>query len=125
MVSHIGNLIIHFFFQFLLQVTKDAVHGSEAGKAISFYVLDALISIDHEKYFLNQLQSRGILRSCLSDVTNYLSKVATALSLVFFFSFFHLMIPSADFMLSCIHVILILLIFFKMDQFLWTSFFLL
>jgi nuclear pore complex protein Nup205 len=55
-------------------VTKDAVHGSEAGKAISFYVLDALISIDHEKYFLNQLQSRGILRSCLSDVTNYLSK---------------------------------------------------
>lgn len=55
-------------------VTKDAVHGSEAGKAISFYVLDALISIDHDKYFLNQLQSRGILRSCLSDVTNYLSK---------------------------------------------------
>ncbi|RLN07047.1 hypothetical protein C2845_PM11G20510 [Panicum miliaceum] len=55
-------------------VTKDAVHGSEAGKAISFYVLDALISIDHEKYFLNQLQSRGILRSCLSDITNYLSK---------------------------------------------------
>nr|CAB3449258.1 unnamed protein product [Digitaria exilis] len=56
-------------------VTKDAVHGSETGKAISFYVLDALISIDHEKYYLNQLQSRGILRSCLSDVTNYLSKV--------------------------------------------------
>ncbi|KAK3156306.1 hypothetical protein QOZ80_2AG0105440 [Eleusine coracana subsp. coracana] len=55
-------------------VTKDAVHGSETGRAISFYVLDALISIDHEKYFLNQLQSRGILRSCLSDVTNYLSK---------------------------------------------------
>nr|CAB3446029.1 unnamed protein product [Digitaria exilis] len=56
-------------------VAKDAVHGSETGKAISFYVLDALIGIDHEKYFLNQLQSRGILRSCLSDVTNYLSKV--------------------------------------------------
>ncbi|CAN6243490.1 unnamed protein product [Urochloa humidicola] len=55
-------------------VTKDAVHGSETGKAISFYVLDALISIDNEKYFLNQLQSRGILRSCLSDVTHYLSK---------------------------------------------------
>ncbi|WVZ77434.1 hypothetical protein U9M48_025299 [Paspalum notatum var. saurae] len=55
-------------------VAKDAVHGSEAGKAISFYVLDALISIDHEKYFLNQLQSRGILRSCISDVTNYMSK---------------------------------------------------
>jgi len=89
MVSHIGNLIIHFFFQFLLQVTKDAVHGSEAGKAISFYVLDALISIDHEKYFLNQLQSRGILRSCLSDVTNYLSKVCTATALSLLSSFFH------------------------------------
>ncbi|KAL6888297.1 hypothetical protein ACP4OV_009323 [Aristida adscensionis] len=55
-------------------VTRDAIHGSEAGKAISFYVLDTLISVDYEKYFLNQLQSRGILRSCLSDVTNYLSK---------------------------------------------------
>lgn len=55
-------------------VTKDAIHGSEAGKAISFYVLDSLISIDHDKYFLNQLQSRGILRSCLSDVSNYFSK---------------------------------------------------
>ncbi|KAL6604475.1 hypothetical protein ACP70R_042902 [Stipagrostis hirtigluma subsp. patula] len=55
-------------------VTRDAIHGSEAGKAISFYVLDTLISVDHDKYFLNQLQSRGILRSCLSDVTNYLSK---------------------------------------------------
>jgi hypothetical protein len=72
----------------LLQVTKDAVHGSEAGKAISFYVLDALISIDHEKYFLNQLQSRGILRSCLSDVTNYLSKVCTATAIFFSFLFF-------------------------------------
>ncbi len=57
------------------QVAKDAIHGSEAGKAISFYVLDSLISIDHDKYFLNQIQSRGILRSCLSDVNNYLSKV--------------------------------------------------
>ncbi|XP_037446873.1 nuclear pore complex protein NUP205-like [Triticum dicoccoides] len=55
-------------------VTKDAIHGSETGKAISFYVLDSLVSIDHEKYFLNQLQSRGILRSCLTDVSNYLSK---------------------------------------------------
>ncbi|OEL25614.1 Nuclear pore complex protein NUP205 [Dichanthelium oligosanthes] len=60
-------------------VTRDAVHGSEAGKAISFYVLDALISIDHEKYFLNQLQSRGILRSCLSDVTHFLLKLSMML----------------------------------------------
>jgi nuclear pore complex protein Nup205 len=66
--------MIHYSFV-LLQVTKDAIHGSEAGKAISFYVLDSLISIDHDKYFLNQLQSRGILRSCLSDVSNYFSKV--------------------------------------------------
>ncbi|KAG8058444.1 hypothetical protein GUJ93_ZPchr0002g26266 [Zizania palustris] len=58
-------------------VAKDAIHGSEAGKAISFYVLDSFISIDHDKYFLNQLQSRGILRSCLSDVSNYLSKDAS------------------------------------------------
>jgi nuclear pore complex protein Nup205 len=58
-------------------VAKDAIHGSEAGKAISFYVLDSLISIDHDKYFLNQIQSRGILRSCLSDVNNYLSKEAS------------------------------------------------
>jgi nuclear pore complex protein Nup205 len=88
MVDHTGNLILRSFFVFLLQVTKDAVHGSEAGKAISFYVLDALISIDHDKYFLNQLQSRGILRSCLSDVTNYLSKVCIATTISFFF-FFH------------------------------------
>uniref|UniRef100_J3LAP2 Nuclear pore complex protein NUP205 n=1 Tax=Oryza brachyantha TaxID=4533 RepID=J3LAP2_ORYBR len=55
-------------------VAKDAIHGSEAGKAISFYVLDSLISIDQDKYFLNQLQSRGILRTCLSDVSTYFSK---------------------------------------------------
>uniref|UniRef100_A0A453NR44 Nuclear pore complex protein NUP205 n=1 Tax=Aegilops tauschii subsp. strangulata TaxID=200361 RepID=A0A453NR44_AEGTS len=65
--------MVHFYFV-PLQVTKDAIHGSETGKAISFYVLDSLVSIDHEKYFLNQLQSRGILRSCLTDVSNYLSK---------------------------------------------------
>uniref|UniRef100_A0A0E0JX12 Nuclear pore complex protein NUP205 n=1 Tax=Oryza punctata TaxID=4537 RepID=A0A0E0JX12_ORYPU len=41
-------------------VAKDAIHGSEAGKAISFY-------------------SRGILRSCLSDVNNYLSKLSLLL----------------------------------------------
>ncbi|ONK81042.1 uncharacterized protein A4U43_C01F24610 [Asparagus officinalis] len=51
-------------------VTKDATQGSEAGKAISLYVLDAFISIDQEKFFLNQLQSRGILRSCLTDISN-------------------------------------------------------
>ncbi|KAJ6832491.1 nuclear pore complex protein NUP205 isoform X2 [Iris pallida] len=51
-------------------VTKDAIHGSEAGKALSFYVMDAFVSIDQERFFLNQLQSRGILRSCLQDISN-------------------------------------------------------
>ncbi|KAJ4958575.1 hypothetical protein NE237_025686 [Protea cynaroides] len=51
-------------------VTKDAIQGSEAGKTISFYVLDAFISIDRERFFLNQLQSRGFLRSCFSEISN-------------------------------------------------------
>ncbi|XP_026656857.2 nuclear pore complex protein NUP205 isoform X1 [Phoenix dactylifera] len=55
-------------------VTKDARQGSEAGKAISFYVLDAFISIDQEKFFLNQLQSRGILRSCFMEISNFSCK---------------------------------------------------
>ncbi|XP_027329370.1 nuclear pore complex protein NUP205 [Abrus precatorius] len=51
-------------------VIKDASHGSEPGKTISLYVLDALISIDHERYFLSQLQSRGFLRSCFTAISN-------------------------------------------------------
>ncbi|KAF5199081.1 Nuclear pore complex protein [Thalictrum thalictroides] len=51
-------------------VTKDAIQGSEAGKTVSIYVLDAFISIDQERFFLSQLQSRGFLRSCLTDVSN-------------------------------------------------------
>lgn len=51
-------------------VIKDATQGSEPGKTISLYVLDALICIDHEKYFLSQLQSRGFLRSCLMNISN-------------------------------------------------------
>lgn len=51
-------------------VIKDATHGSESGKTISLYVLDALICIDHERYFLSQLQSRGFLRSCLTAISN-------------------------------------------------------
>ncbi|TKY73179.1 nuclear pore [Spatholobus suberectus] len=51
-------------------VIKDATHGSEPGKTISLYVLDALISIDHERYFLSQLQSRGFLRSCFTAISN-------------------------------------------------------
>ncbi|KAL1300925.1 hypothetical protein AAHE18_18G216100 [Arachis hypogaea] len=51
-------------------VIKDATHGSEPGKTISFYVIDALICIDHERYFLGQLQSRGFLRSCFTGISN-------------------------------------------------------
>ncbi|TXG61268.1 hypothetical protein EZV62_012631 [Acer yangbiense] len=51
-------------------VIKDAAQGSESGKTIAFYVLDALICIDHEKYFLSQLQSRVFLSSCLTNISN-------------------------------------------------------
>ncbi|KAK9087262.1 hypothetical protein Syun_029656 [Stephania yunnanensis] len=55
-------------------VTRDANQGSEAGKTISFYVLDAFISIDQDSFFLSQLQSRGFLRACLTDVSNIFNK---------------------------------------------------
>ncbi|KAM7263304.1 hypothetical protein ACFE04_000987 [Oxalis oulophora] len=51
-------------------VIKDASQGSETGKTIALYVVDALICIDHDRYFLNQLQSRGFLRSCLVNISN-------------------------------------------------------
>ncbi|PRQ28834.1 hypothetical protein RchiOBHm_Chr5g0007271 [Rosa chinensis] len=40
-------------------VIIDATQGSELGKIILVYVLDAIIRVDHERYFLDQLQSRG------------------------------------------------------------------
>lgn len=52
-------------------MTKDAIQGSEAGKAISHFVLDAFISIDQERFFLSQLQSRGFLRSCFMNISNF------------------------------------------------------
>ncbi|XP_052198623.1 nuclear pore complex protein NUP205 isoform X2 [Diospyros lotus] len=51
-------------------VIRDATQGSESGKTISLYVLDALIWIDREKYFLSQLQRRGFLRSCFTSISN-------------------------------------------------------
>jgi nuclear pore complex protein Nup205 len=51
-------------------VIKDATQGSESGKTMSFWVLDALICIDHEKFFLSHLQSRGFLRSCLMSISS-------------------------------------------------------
>ncbi|KAL7600679.1 hypothetical protein Lser_V15G24008 [Lactuca serriola] len=49
---------------------KDATQGSESGKIMAFFVLDALICIDHEKFFLSQLQSRGFLRSSLMSISS-------------------------------------------------------
>ncbi|XP_057969128.1 nuclear pore complex protein NUP205 isoform X2 [Malania oleifera] len=51
-------------------VIKDATQGSESGKTMSLYVLDTLVSIDQERFFLSQLQSRGFLRSCLVSISN-------------------------------------------------------
>ncbi|EXC04145.1 hypothetical protein L484_006623 [Morus notabilis] len=54
----------------LHKVIKDVTHSSDPGKTIALYVLDALICVDHERYFLSQLQSRGFLRSCLTNISN-------------------------------------------------------
>ncbi|KAK4781282.1 hypothetical protein SAY87_017388 [Trapa incisa] len=71
-LAHANFLILKKEAQGILDlVTKDAVQGSEPGKALSFYVLDALICVDQEKYFLNQLQSRGFLRSSLMSIGNF------------------------------------------------------
>ncbi|XP_031097713.1 nuclear pore complex protein NUP205 isoform X1 [Ipomoea triloba] len=71
-LSHANFSILRKDAQAILDlVIKDATHGSESGKTVSLYVLDALISIDHEKFFLNQLQSRGFLRSCLISINNF------------------------------------------------------
>ncbi|CAI0542934.1 unnamed protein product [Linum tenue] len=51
-------------------IIKDASQGSEPGKTIALYVLDALICIDHERYFFSQFQSRGFLRSCFMNISN-------------------------------------------------------
>ncbi|KMZ59250.1 hypothetical protein ZOSMA_6G01850 [Zostera marina] len=55
----------------LTVVTKDSLQGSESGKAMALYVLDAFISIDQDRFFLSQLQSRGFLRECLMDISNF------------------------------------------------------
>lgn len=62
--------VFFFLLNVNLQVLKDATQGSEPGKTISLYVLDALICIDHERFFLSQLQSRGFLRSCFMSISN-------------------------------------------------------
>ncbi len=51
------------------QVVKDATYGSEVGKAMAYYVLDGLLAVDNHLVFLSQLQSRGLLHSCLADIS--------------------------------------------------------
>ncbi|KAI5584822.1 hypothetical protein POPTR_006G119600v4 [Populus trichocarpa] len=60
-------------------VINDATKGSEPGKTIALYVLVALICIDHERYFLSQLQSRGFLRTCLTSISNFSNQRASTL----------------------------------------------
>jgi len=50
-------------------VVKDATYGSEVGKAMAYYVLDGLLAVDNHLVFLSQLQSRGLLHSCLADIS--------------------------------------------------------
>lgn len=52
------------------QVARDATNGSETGKAMAYYVLDALLAVDHHQVFLSQLQSRGLLHSCLAEISS-------------------------------------------------------
>lgn len=56
---------------FLNLVLKDVTQGSESAKTMSLYVLDALICIDHDKFFLGQLQSRGFLRAHFLNISNF------------------------------------------------------
>lgn len=70
-LAHANFSILRKEAQSILDVVlKDATQGSEPGKTISLYILDALICIDHDRYFLNQLQSRGFLKSCLISISN-------------------------------------------------------
>ncbi|KAI3802991.1 hypothetical protein L1987_31138 [Smallanthus sonchifolius] len=70
-LAHANLSIIRKEAQSILDlVIKDATQGSESGKIMALFVLDALICIDHEKFFLSQLQSRGFLRSCFMSISN-------------------------------------------------------
>ncbi|KAG0484569.1 hypothetical protein HPP92_008648 [Vanilla planifolia] len=56
-------------------VSKDAIEGSEVLKAMAFYALDTFIDIDEEKLLLSQLQSKGIPRSALLEISNFSVKI--------------------------------------------------
>lgn len=46
------------------------MHGTEVGNAIAYYVLDSLVGLDRQQVFFSQLQSRGLLQTCLADISN-------------------------------------------------------
>ncbi|KAM6580187.1 hypothetical protein CsatA_003961 [Cannabis sativa] len=70
-LSHANFSILRKEAQPLLDlVIKDATQGGEPGKTIALYVLDAFICVDHDRFFLSQLQSRGFLRSCLLSISS-------------------------------------------------------
>ncbi|MCO5564372.1 hypothetical protein L7F22_018032 [Adiantum nelumboides] len=50
-------------------VAKDVSQGSEMGKAMAFYALDALLGIDYDQIIFSQLQNRGLLQACLIDIS--------------------------------------------------------
>ena len=53
----------------LIQLMKDITQGSEMGKAMAFYTLDALVAMDADQAVLTQLQTRGLLQGCLQDIS--------------------------------------------------------
>ncbi|KAJ7534968.1 hypothetical protein O6H91_12G012900 [Diphasiastrum complanatum] len=50
-------------------VAKDATYGSDVGRAIAFYVLETLLGLDRNQVFFSQLQSRGLLKASLADIS--------------------------------------------------------
>lgn len=83
-----ADFIFHFINSTEIQAIKDATQASESGRIMALFVLDALICIDHEKFFLSQLQSRGFLRSCLMSISNVSHQVCYhEYKVAFLFSF--------------------------------------
>lgn len=50
-------------------LAKDITQGTETGKIMAFYALDAVLGMDSDQVILSQLQSRGLLQSCLRDIS--------------------------------------------------------
>ncbi|KAL2621518.1 hypothetical protein R1flu_001723 [Riccia fluitans] len=69
-LAHINSTILKREATAMMNlIVMDATHGSEVAKAMAYYVLDALLGVDHQQVFFSQLQSRGLLQSCLTDIS--------------------------------------------------------